>query len=388
VDLGALTPAAVAIEECARRILDGRTASLGSADGADIRVIGIVALISGMGPLLGYWIERGLLDVSEPLAHLLGRHLAHGRTRVARIRREIAPALEALIAAGTAPGILKGFHTAHVYFPEPGLRPLADVDVYVDPTHEERAAQALAGAGFVASHNEAHFKSDWYPPGGRGRIRSLEMWHARSPWKIELHSALEFGTLLRHGVCLENAVPITAPWDTLGVPLRTAPQPLLFVAATVHLSSELLSARLLRLVELVFIARRDVPSGALDWAAVEDLLERTGATRFTYPAFALVEQLAPGTVPPNLHGRAHERSSRIARSVVAALTPATPILTGHVSFAERLMWEPGPLGIARRVLQMVLPARRVPTRDVLSIYASRLRRLCTGRVAWGLAPRA
>lgn len=388
VDVGALGPAALAIEESTRRILDGRAASLGRTDGSDARAIGIAALIAGMGPLLGYWIERGLLDVSGPLEVVLRRHLVHGRARIGRIRREITPALDALIAAGTAPGILKGFHTAHVYFPEPGVRPLADVDVYVEPMHAARAAQALTDVGFVAARNDAQFKSDWYPPGRTRRIRSLELWDARSPWKIELHEALDFGTLLRHGVRLDAAAPVNGKWDALGVSLRVAPLPLLFVSAAVHLSSELSSSRLLRLVELVLMVRRDVPSGALDWNAVEDLLEQSGATRFAYPAFTLVEQLAPGAVPARLHARARQRSSRAAAGVVAALTPATPIITDHVSFAERVMWEPNTLGVARRILEMFFPTARVPAREMLRIYGRRLRRLFTGRVGWGFASRA
>lgn len=388
VDAGALAPAALGIEECTRRILGGRAATLGRADGDDARVIGIAALISGMGPLLGYWLEHGQLDVAEPLARVLKRHLAHGRARIGRIRREVTPILEALVAAGTEPGILKGYYTTHVYFPEPGLRPLADVDVYVAPARLARATHTLTEAGFIPANSAARFKEDWYPPDGPGRIRSFELWDARSPWKLELHSALDFGPVLRHGVHLDATNPVPSVWDALGVPLRVTEQPMLFVAGAVHMSSELANARLLRLVELVFMARRDVPSGALEWNAVEELLERTGATRFAHPALALVEQLAPGTVPSGLCERARQRSSHIARGVVRSMTPATPIIATHVSFAERVMWESGSLGVIRRVLEMFLPPRRVPMREMPRIYAGRIWRICVGRIGWGVASRA
>ena len=388
VEVGALRRAAVEIEECTRRILDGRAASLGRADGSDARVVGIAALVTGMGPLLGYWLEHGQLDVAEPLGRVLRRHLAHGRARIARIRREVTPVLEALVAAGTEPGILKGYYTTHVYFPEPGLRPLADVDVYVEAAHAERAARTLGEAGFTPAHSAALFKEDWYPPGGPGRIRSFEMWDARSPWKLELHAALDFGPVIRHGVHLDVVDPVPERWDALGVPLRVARQPMLFVTAAVHMSSELANARLLRLVELVLMTRRDVPSGALDWSAVEEILERTGATRFTHPALALVDQLAPGTVPSRLRERARQRSSRIARAVVRTMTPATPIIADHVSFAERVMWEPGMLGVIRRVLEMFLPPPRVPVRELPRIYAGRVWRICVGRIGWGVTSRA
>jgi len=382
LDLGLLSVAALAIERSTARVLAGETASLGAADGSDAYAVGIASLLSGTGPLLGYWVERGRLDVAAPLARILARHLAHGRGRVARIGREITPALKGLVEAGVTPGILKGFHTAHVYFPEPGVRPLADVDVYVEPRHVERAGQVLAGAGFGPGSSSAEFKSNWYPDGEILPIRSLEYWHARSSWRIELHSALQFGTLVRHGIRLERAMPITDIWDWMGMPLRVAPQPLRLVALAAHLSSELNSARLIRLIELTLLIRRDTASGELDWAAATDFLERTGATRYAYPALTLVEQLAPGTVDATLLARTYRSATRIARVVVGELTPATPILHERVSLAERLMWEPGVFGVVRRLLEMLVPARGESWKEGLLLYGSRFLRLFTGRVSW------
>jgi len=382
LDVGLLSAAASTIEWSVTRILAGKPASIGAADGSDAYAVGIASLLSGTGSLLGYWIEQGKLDVAAPLAHTLARHLAHGRGRIGRIGREVAPALQCLIEAGVNPGILKGFHTAHVYFPEPGVRPLADVDVYVEPRHVVRAGRALASAGFGPGSWSADFKTNWYPGGKLLPIRSLEYWHARSPWRIELHSALQFGTLIRHGIHLEQVMPITDTWEWMGMQLRVAPQPLRFVALAAHLSSELNSSRLIRLVELTLLIRRDTASGELDWAAATDFLERTGATRYAYPALTLVEQLAPGTVDMALLAKTYKRASRIARIVVGELTPATPILHEHVSIAERLMWEPGILGVARRLLEMLVPPPGESLKNNLLIYGSRFWRLFTKRVSW------
>lgn len=382
LDLELLSAAASAIEQSVARILAGEMTSLGAADGSDAYAVGIASLVSGTGPMLGYWVERGQLDVASPLARILARHLTHGRGRVARIEREITPALQSLMEAGVRPGILKGFHTAHVYFPEPGVRPLADVDVYVEPHYVARAGQALASAGFGPGSWGAEFKSNWYPDGKILPTRSLEYWHTLSPWRIELHSALEFGTLVRHGIRLERAMPITDIWDWMAMPLRVAPQPLRFVALAAHLSSELDAARLIRLIELTLLIRRDTASGELDWSAATDFLERTGATRYAYPALTLVEQLAPGTVDATLLAKTYKRATRIARVVVRELTPATPILHERVSLAERLMWEPGVFGVARRLLEMLVPAQGESLREDLLVYGSRFLRLITGRVSW------
>ncbi|HEY5086132.1 MAG TPA: hypothetical protein VII66_02125, partial [Gemmatimonadaceae bacterium] len=101
-----------------------------------------------------------------------------------------------------------------------------------------------------------------------------------------------------------------------------------------------------------------------------------------YPALTLVEQLAPGTVDMALLAKAYKRASRIARIVVGELTPATPILHEHVSLAERLMWEPGILGVARRLLEMLVPPRGESLKNNLLIYGSRFWRLFTKRVSW------
>jgi hypothetical protein len=382
LDVSALPAAALGIERAVARILDGRPASLGAADGADADVVGIAALLSGTGPLLGYWTEQGRLDVAPPLERLLTRHIEHGRVRISRIRREIEPALDALVRAGAAPAILKGFHTSHVYFPEPATRPLADVDVYVEPRSIARAQRALRSVGFHGGESSGRCKTDWYAPGDRGHPRSFEFWHALSPWKLELHTAVDFGTLLRHGVQLDRALAVNESWDALGLQLRVMPQPLLFVALAAHASCELKASRLIRLVELIYVIRRDSASGALDWAAAVDLIERTGATRFVYPALTLVEQLAPGTVQPALLTLARRRSTRIARGVVRDLTPATPLLEQRVSFAERLMWETGVAGIARRLVEMLLPEPGASLNTVLFAYRSRLIRLVRGRIAW------
>ncbi|HEY7898028.1 MAG TPA: nucleotidyltransferase family protein [Gemmatimonadaceae bacterium] len=387
LDLNLLSAAATKIERNVARVLDGRTTSLGAADGTDAYAIGIASLLSGTGPILGYWVEQGLVDVAAPLAAILARHLQHGRGRLRRIEREITPALERLVECGAKPGILKGFHTAHVYYPEPGLRPLADVDVYVKPANLQPARDALASAGFGPGSWSAEFKSNWYPDEWVPPTRSLEFWHVRSPWRIELHTALQFGTLIRHGIRLEAEMPVAEPWEWNGIPLVVTPQPLLMVALAAHLSSELNAARLIRLIELNLIIRRDTASGKLDWGGVTDFLERTRATRYAYPAFALVEQLAPGTIDPTVLALTRKRSTRIARVVVAELTPATPILHDHVSLAERLMWEPGVIGIVRRLLEMLVPSHGESFRQDVAVYVSRFRRLLTGRVSWRIGRR-
>ncbi|HEX6631490.1 MAG TPA: nucleotidyltransferase family protein, partial [Gemmatimonadaceae bacterium] len=379
---GTLQPAADAVGAAVAAILRGQRATLGADDGRDAYAIGIAGLITGTGPLLGHWVERGALDASAPVAAVLARHLEQGRRRMERIAAGVAPALAALHDGGLAPAVIKGFHTAHAYFPEPAARPIGDVDVVVAPRDVAAAEALLRDAGFAPSDViEAPYKRDWYPPDDDGRTRSYELWHARDRWKLELHDGLNFGQLARYGVRLGDAAPFDGAWRVGGVPVRVATQPLLVCLLAAHLGTEPYASRLLRLVELTLVIRRDTECGGLDWAAVRELLERSGALRFTYPALALAQRLAPGTVDDALLARARAVSTHLTRRVVDRLTPTAPVVQDGVSLAERLMWARGPVDIARRVALMAMPVPGQTWRHSLLAYHGRVRRLLAGRVS-------
>src|SRR4051812_27786520 len=154
LDGDVIQSAANAIGDAVVSVLRGERARLYFADDdgdteRGARAVGVAALITGVGPLLGAWIERGELDAEQPIARVLARHLAHGRAREARIRAAVMPVLARMEQSGLQPGVIKGFHTAQVYFPEPGARPCSDVDVVVPPTAIPEAERMLRDAGFA-----------------------------------------------------------------------------------------------------------------------------------------------------------------------------------------------------------------------------------------------
>ena len=73
------------------------------AGDADARAIGIAAFTSGMGPLLGSWIERGRLRAPRAIASLLALHLDHSRKRARRMRVAADAALDVLGDIGCGP---------------------------------------------------------------------------------------------------------------------------------------------------------------------------------------------------------------------------------------------------------------------------------------------
>ncbi len=383
LDPRVLQPSADAIGQAVASLVRGDRTTLGSPRGDDAYALGIAALLTGTGPLLGYWVEQGSLDVSEHVARVLGEHLRHGRARAQRIAREVRPALACLVVADVTPTIIKGFHTSHAYFPEPGLRPISDVDVLIAPERVLRAEAALRGFAFDPSGLVCKpYKRDWYPPGDDGQLWSLELFDARDRWKLELHDGCNFGELARFGLRVETENWPRRPWDAHGLPVLTPAQPLLTVILATHLAAELHSRCLLRVVELEFVIRRDRELGLLDWNELDSLLSETSAHRFVYPAFSLVERLVPGTIDHGLLERARRASTPLARFVTERLTPTFPILNDRPILAERLMWVQTGEHAVQSIASWVNPIPGRPWRETLTVYHSRAVRALLGRASW------
>lgn len=386
IDRAALQVAADAIGAATAARLRNERARL-DVGGAVLDALGVAAMLTGMGPLLGWWIERGSLETSDEASALLATHLAHGRTRMARMQRGLQPALASLDRAGVAPVVIKGLHTASAYFPDPGTRPASDADLVVAADEIPRAEQALRDAGFTpAALVREPYKRDWIPPGDDDRIHSFERFDARDRWKIELHGGVAFDHLRGAPLPLLDGDAATVSWGALGAPARVpAPAPLVALLA-IHASGELYSRRLLRLVELALVVDRETARCALDWDLVDYTLHRAAALRLVHPALALVERLAPGRVDATLLQRAARAAGPLARRVAAEFTPTAPILDDRVSIAERLMWATSIGDVLRLVARWALPYPGGNAAEAMRLYQGRLRRLITGRVSWGRPP--
>lgn len=346
--------------------------------GSDPHAMGVAAFSSGMGPLLGAWIERGELRTERRVAAVLALHLVHGRVRYERMMRALDGALNVLEQAGVEVTLLKGAHTAAAYFPEPGVRPIADLDLVVPPSAREASERALRAAGYIELKRQARpYKSDWLPPGVPRTLRSVELTHAENPFTVEMHDALE-----RHffGVRRIDLGPV----ETAGVPrpggrARVLEQPVLLAYLCLHAAEDLHQLQLLRLVEIVRVVRQDSAAGALDWRSLHHLLESVGALRFAYPALELAERLAPGTIDPRLRAEARAAASARMRRIVADVTPGTAQRFEALSLEERFVWAAGPVETARRAASLLWPARDAGS--LRRIYADRWFRLLRGRVS-------
>lgn len=371
--------AAREIERITRAVLAGRAAeTIDPSSAHDPYALSIAGHTTGMAPLVGYWLERGMVLAAPNVRDRFTRYLGHARRRATRMEREVGPALDALIAARVRPVLLKGFHTARAYFAEPALRRMADVDVLVSVDQIDAAESALRGAGFRPwSEALRPYKREWIGAHVDPRVFSLEVPDERTRWVLELHSSLDRifdpGAVAKFDgeqQCMERTM-------IAGRSMFALRQPLLLLTLASHCSQELNGSRLLRLFEMVQIIRADTAGGRFDWDELLAMVRRTRTERFTYPALSLVEHLAPGTVDPRVLAAGRRDSTWAARHTVARLVPAGGSLDDR-GVLRQVMWTRGPIGVVQRMLRTIWPASFRSTHGVGAAWRARLRRIRSG----------
>ena len=345
------------IEMILRAVLTNESTEL-SLDGHS-DAIGVACYTSGVGPLLGFWNEQGVFSASSPVAAVLKLHLRHNRLRMERMTGQAVDLAEAFSARGIAVTLLKGIHTAHAYFPEPGTRPASDIDVLIDGSDEEAASDILLRLRYqrgVASRWPP--QCSWRLHGVPAEPRTLCFLHADDPRSVDLQTSLN----RRHSdgapmARLDNIVH-TASWGSWPV-LRSArvlAQPLLLLELAVHASCGLHALNLLRLVELIFVIRQDTRAGLLSWPEFLAIAEKAGAVGLVHLPLRLCEQLAPGTVPADVLATCEQQVPASVRQVVDNLRPADAQRVVRCSLAERFMWTPSRTAMVRQVFLETFPS--------------------------------
>ena len=375
VSVDAWTRALIDIAGTASAILRGQVGKLSAKDPA---ALCLACYTAGVGPLFGWWLERGLLSASPDAAELLKLHLAHAQVRRSRIEEQSRDVAGRLAGLDIPFIVLKGGQTAHRYFPDPATRPASDLDLLVSAAQFSAAEAALAVAGFrcVGRHKR---ESAWSRTGVEPR--SLWLVHEDDPWSVDLHSSLDFAAsagapLVRFDLArpFENAERWV--FDPAGHALR---QPLLLLHLAVHASGGLHNLTLLRIIEIIFVVQRDVASGLLSWPEFVRVAEEIDGLGAAYPALRMSDKLLPGTVPTEVLSRCAAAAPLRARRIVDELDPALAHRVHRSSVSEHFMWVSGMRGWIRQLAADLLPAGS--DRSVRSIYQARLYRLLRRRIS-------
>lgn len=291
--------------------------------------------------------------------------------------------MDALATGGVAVTVLKGLHTGQVYFPEPGTRPMGDVDILVAPNELDGARSALRAAGWVeVSSSSRPFRSEWATRRDRKQVHSVELDHADNPWTIDLHITLERhffrGLTVSFG---DESHRQRQPFAVAGRPAHGLAQPLLTGFLALHASYRLYQLQLVRLVETVLVIRRDQASGALTWDELAGLLERTGTQRFVYPALVLTDALVPGTIDSDLLRRLSRSATLRTRRVIFEMTRGGTFRLSRRSLEDKLMWARGPWQLVRNFLELLWPSDDIySARSALAFQRRYLWKFLSGKV--------
>jgi Uncharacterised nucleotidyltransferase len=142
-----------------------QTAGWGAAEWARARY---ASLVHGIAPLLAERLDAsaGWLALDPDLRDYLSEQHAANARRAALMLADLAALLRRCNAAGVALMPLKGAVLAAHYYPDPALRPMADIDVLVRPAQLPVSAAALGAMGLRLSEVTPRH-STYQHPGAR-----------------------------------------------------------------------------------------------------------------------------------------------------------------------------------------------------------------------------
>jgi hypothetical protein len=343
--------------------------------------LGIAAYTSGMGPILGYWIAQGVLPASPDVAAVLELHYRHNSSRMEKMAERSIAAVKALADAGIRVTVLKGMQTAFAAFPVQGTRPLSDIDLLIDPADKRPAEDVLRSLGYTPGRTVPLPPQQCWRMHGTPKLpRSLSLVHHDDPWYIDLQTSLDrrysAGAPM---ISLDGALgPRTSDSWALSPAGKSMSPALLALHVAWHASCGLQNLRLVRLTELALTIGGNQRNAAFPWEEFIDIGEQTRVLSSAYPALYLTELLAPGTVCNSVLRRSESRAPRAVRRVVKRLTPANGQRILRCSLEERFMWTSSFSNFARQLALDIVP-RKIPFREVLSIYQMRLWRILRGK---------
>jgi hypothetical protein len=328
----------------------------------DREVMSLAAYTAGIGPLLGRWIAEGRIVASEPLAAVFDLHLRHNRLRMERMLSRATTIVRKLALLNIPVTVLKGMHTAFVYFPDPATRPASDIDLLVSPTDAERANSLFQEEGFLLENSSWREKC-WRALDAPSAPRSLLLVHEDGPWTVDLHNSLNYSPRPSMPPAdLDQLIPGSPPQVWPGDPTGgVLAQPMLLLHLAVHLSHSMVSLAPLRMAELVLVIRRDTAAGTLVWQEFLAAAVRAGALGIIFPALYFSERLVPTTVPPEILEASAAAAPRGVRRHLERLTPATAQRMERITLAEHFMWANGWQGLGKqafRDVRLALSARR------------------------------
>jgi hypothetical protein len=295
--------------------------------------------VHGVGPLLhratASWPEAGALH--PRLRDYLAQQHQRSAERVALLLGELAEVLVACRDAGIMALPLKGSLLATHYYPEPGLRPMNDLDVLVRPADEPRLLLVLGSLGYQpVARSWKHLMLS--RPAGRGPLVDWDGEHPGNPRSFDLHTRIcEQFWGLKHDLT-NVAWAESDPGALLGAEAQLLRPGALLYHLAVHASSDAIARRirLLHLHDIALVARALGEDG---WRQILDWTRQQREQRLVYPALAFVGRYygaAPEDILRELRAGVPPVLLRYLDS--SELDRFTYCNTAPTALRERLLW--------------------------------------------------
>ena len=211
-----------------------------------------------LAPLLYHHVRQGDAPIpSDSYLQLQGLTLRHRQANVIRLQ-VLVNILELLETANIPVLVLKGGALAPTVYPQPGLRPMNDLDLLVPEAAQAEAQHVLERAGFQPNLEATQ------PPADHHHLPTLMQQQDGLTVSVEVHRRL-FSGLLTRDKTLETTMWDTATSFLLDDRLVHTLSP---VNTLWHLYQHTLSepTRLIRLVDITAVAEKYADE--IDWTAV------------------------------------------------------------------------------------------------------------------------
>ncbi len=159
-------------------------------DEADWKQARSILLTQGIGPQIHRtFCELGADHHLDPtLRAWLQRQYDASTQRVAVMHQELAAILAGATRIGVPVMPMKGGVLSVLHYPDPALRPMADLDVLVRPTDEPAFATVLEELGYRLMAGEKRDHRTYLAPDAR--VVSWEVSHPDNPRPVEVHTHL------------------------------------------------------------------------------------------------------------------------------------------------------------------------------------------------------
>jgi hypothetical protein len=273
VEPAAWSAALTQFEQFARAVLTGGAAPVFEGNAA---AFGVAGYTSGMGPMLGYWSQAGLLPES-PFTQMFVQQLDANRRRMAHLLDWARRVAGLMTDAGLDVLVLKGAHTA-AYFPERACRPMSDIDLLVPARQRALADDVLEAAGLerVAARP---LESCWRLKGAPCEPATMTALEAADPWTVDLLFSLDVAAPPgARPARLSRLDPFSGMRSWNPSPgAGCLGQPLLLLHLAAHAGSGFQNLTMVRLLELILVIREDRDRALLDWDAFLALGSAAGA---------------------------------------------------------------------------------------------------------------